>query len=152
MEETEGRRNQERRNERRRQLRQARPPTERQLAYERDFNEWMSSFVTNTEVDQGTLRVVYAKARRKERDRQRHRLGAEAKAVQQLEVPTLDEDPDEAPPLPLPLPPPPRPWPLPPELTLHMMEICLLANAEWRRLACVCWATSQVDERGLKAR
>ena len=137
---------------RRREIRQAQPPTERHAAYERDFSAWLASFVgASTGVDQGTLRMLYANARRKDRERQRYRLRVEAKAVQRLEMPTMDEDLDEAPTLPSP-PSPPRPWPLPRELTLHIMESCLHERAGWTDLACVCRSTSEVDKRALEAR
>ena len=108
-----------RRNERRRQERQARPPTERQAAYDRDFDAWIALVGggASTEVDRSNLRPIYAKARRREREHQRHRGRVEAKArapVQlhgALEDTTIDADLDEAPPCvdeAPPLPSPPR--------------------------------------------
>lgn len=71
-----------RRNARRRQERLDRPPTEREAAYDRGFDAWLAHVGGGpAEVDRGSLRQIYARARRVRSEQQRYRRRVEEAAA-----------------------------------------------------------------------
>ena len=71
-----------RRNARRRQDRLDRPPTEREAAYDRGFDAWLAHVGGGrAEVDRGSLRQIYARARRVRSEQQRYRRRVEEAAA-----------------------------------------------------------------------
>ena len=64
---------QKRRAERQKQERQARPPSEQQVEFDRELDGWIASHGScDSELDRPAWKAVFDKARRKERDRLRH--------------------------------------------------------------------------------
>ena len=72
-----------RRNARRRQDRLDRPPTEREAANDRSLDAWLAHIGggASTEVDRGSLRQMYVKARRRSSEQQRYRRRVEEAAA-----------------------------------------------------------------------